>query len=178
MTASCSSVFRLQTLRAPGVLLKIFPQDKWKSAISFKHPINMSYKTRHNWAPKAQFYYSFLSLSGIASSLRFQVIIALCTLEWHKLALWGKNQLAGCPSLPVWPGHDKHTSTNACKRHPKCASTFKWRMCLGSAWLWFKTESKTSFSTVTGQSLLKTRTALYHYLIWFYTIKLGKIVLS
>lgn len=69
--------------------------------------------------PKAQFYYSFLSLSGIASSLRFHVIIALCTLEWHKLALWGKNQLAGCPSLPVWPGHDKHMGTNACKRHPK-----------------------------------------------------------
>lgn len=49
----------------------------------------MSYKTRRNSAPKAHFYYSFLSLSGIASSLRFQVITALCTLEWHKLALWG-----------------------------------------------------------------------------------------
>lgn len=105
---------------------RFFPQDKWKSAISFKHPINMSYKSHRNWAPKAQFYYSFLSLSGIASSLRFQVIIALCTLEWHKLALWAKNQLAGCPSLLAWPGHDKHRSTNAYKRHPKCASTF-WR---------------------------------------------------
>lgn len=124
MTASCSSVFRLQTLSAPGVLPKIFPQDKWKSAISLKRPINMSYNTHHNSAPKAQFYYSFSSLSDIASSLRFQVIIALCTLEWHKLALWGKNQLAGCPSLQAWPGHDKHMSTNACTRNPKCASTF------------------------------------------------------
>lgn len=56
MTASCFSALRLQTLSAPGVLPEIFPQDKWKSAISFKHPINMSYKTHHKSAPKAQFY--------------------------------------------------------------------------------------------------------------------------
>lgn len=124
MTASSRSAFRLQALSAPGVLPKIFPLDKWKSAISFKHPINMSYKTRHSRTPKAQFYYSFLSLSGIASSLRFQVIIALCTLEWHKLALWGKNQLAGCPSSPAWPGHDKHARTDARKKASKvCSNT-------------------------------------------------------
>lgn len=125
MTASCSSVFRLQALSAPGVLLKIFPQDKWKSAISFRHPINTSCKTRHNWAPRAQFYYSFLSLSSIASSLRCQVIIVFCTLEWHKPVLWGKNQLAGCPWLPSSPGQDTHTVTNACKKISKvCISKF------------------------------------------------------
>lgn len=120
MTASCSSVFRLQTLSGTRCFAQDFSTRQMEKCHSFNHPINMSYKTHCNWAPKAQFYYSFLSLSGIASSLRFQVIIALCTLEWHKLALWRKNQLAGCPSFPVWPGHDKHTSTNACKTHPKC----------------------------------------------------------
>lgn len=109
MTASCSTVFRLQALSTPGVLPKIFPQDKWKTAISFRQPINMSYKTHHDWESKAQFYYSFLSLSSIASSLRFQVIIVLCIPAWHKLALWRKNQLAGCPSLLASPGHDKNT---------------------------------------------------------------------
>lgn len=92
----------------------------------------MSYKT-HQYGEPAQFYYGFLFLSSIASRLSFQVIIALCTLEWHKLAPWGENQLAGCPSLPVWPGHDKHTCTHACERPLKCAETFQTKMCLGSA---------------------------------------------
>lgn len=63
----------------PGVLPQMFPRDKWKSATSLKRAINTSYKACLDQALKAQFYYSFLSLSGITSSLGFQVIIVFCT---------------------------------------------------------------------------------------------------
>lgn len=57
--------------------------------------------------------------SDIASSLRFQVIIALRTLEWHKLALWGEESVGCVPIIIARPGHGKHAGTNARKIHPK-----------------------------------------------------------
>ena len=96
LTASHAAVFRLQVLNTPGVWAQIFPQDEWKSSAPLERAINTTRTPSAAAAAatelqKEMFYYRMLSLSGIAFSLRFQVITVLSTLEWHKCALWGKN---------------------------------------------------------------------------------------